>query len=268
MKPILPLLLALTLLAGCALKPVPQTTEALTEPSVVTTVPPETTAPPKPAGIPLETPCGTLYIPDNWDLPLTAETKLGDPIVITILSEDVPLYDLTFSASTDRAIGMVSMEEGPIYVGMTIHPLEEETDLLLDMQESVNTLLSQLPLEAVPEAPAESGAGEDLLILTPYGSLHFPVMWEECLETEQPGEDVLEFYCALPEHENILLFTLRFGTEDGNIAAAITAPDGTVTDVSLTVAPLEFDDTWTPQEQDLVFAMQEDMNYLLRALSR
>lgn len=260
MKRILPILLALILLTGCSAEKPEQTTPTVPTPPV-TTVPPETTVP---GEIPVETPCGTLYLPDGWDIPITARSMLGDPMVISFLAEDVPLYDLIFS--TISGPETVGIADG-LFIGMRLHPLAEETDLLLSMQESVNQLLSQLAPEPVSDLIGESGAGEELLVLTPYGTLHFPFQWEECLLTRQTAEDTVEFCCLLPEREPVSLFTVSFGGEDGDIRASITAHDGTVTPVSVTVSEPEFDNSWTQGEMDLVHAMQEDMNYLLNALS-
>ena len=100
-------------------------------------------------GIPVETPCGTLYIPDEWDIPISVAETQGDPLVITFKAEDVELYELTFSGKAHNAIGEVRTEDGIIYVGMNIRALEDETDMLMAMQESVNVLLTQLALEPV-----------------------------------------------------------------------------------------------------------------------
>lgn len=266
MRRLLLLLLTAALLCGCAAAPAPETTAPAAEPSV--TLPPETTAPAVFQGTPLDTPCGTLLLPDNWDTPITAEATLGDPMVIRFFAEDVPLYDLTFSTVPGvDAVGTVTVDDETLYLGLRLHPLQEETDLLLDMQESVNALLNQLPLRSLADTPVHDGAGEDLQLLTPWGTLHFPRMWEDCLLTEQPAFDTIIFSCSLPDHDPVPLFTLTFDSNLGPVTAVITDADDTATPVSLTVAEPEFDESWSPDEQDLFYAMQEDVNYLLGSLS-
>lgn len=266
MRRLLLLLLTAALFCACAADPAPETTAPAPEPPV--TLPPETTAPAVSQGIPLDTPCGTLLLPDSWDIPITTEATLGDPMVIRFFAEDVPLYDMTFSTiPSDDAVGTVTADDELLFLGLRLHPLEAETDLLLDMQESVNALLSQLPLQALAEAPDPDGAGEDLQILTPWGTLHFPRMWEDCLLTEQPAFDTIIFSCSLPDHDPVPLFTLTFDSNLGPVTAVITDADGTTTPVSLTVAEPEFDGSWSPDETDLFYAMQEDVNYLLGSLS-
>lgn len=268
MRRFLPLVLILALLTGCAAAPADPTTEAISTPPVTTEPPAETAAPPDAASIAVETPCGTLYLPDQWDIPLIQETSLGDPMVIRFLAEDTALYALTFSSAPGpNDAGMVRVDGEAVYVGLELAALEHGSDLLLSMQESVNLLLEQLPLEPVAPPSGPVVEGEDLLILTPYGSLHFPRSWEECLMTAQPDDGTLAFYCQLPDRDPVLLFTVRFGSDSGDICASITGPDGTVTQLSLDPAVPVFDASWTQGEMDLVHAMQEDMNHLLLALS-
>lgn len=213
-------------------------------------------------GIPVETPCGTVYLPDVWDLPITVETSLGEPMRLSFLAEGTPLYELTFSKAPDGAIGMLQTDSGVQYLGVTLHPLEEESDLLLSMQESVNELLFQL--DPQPVAPAD--APPDILIQTPYGTLPFPGKWEGYLRTEQPEADTLDFYCDLLEHPPVLLFTAVFGTAEGGIRADITADDGTVTPLIFLRHTLVFEGSWSQEALDLVYAMQEELNFLLDAL--
>lgn len=263
-RTILTILLLSILCAGCSKQP-PVTRPAQTMPTVQTS-PPETTVPAATAprsSIPVETPCGTLYLPDDWDIPITTDTSLGDPMVISFLAEDVPLYDLTFSASPGGAIGQVQTADGPVYVGMTLHSLDGQSNMLLAMQESVNVLLAQLSPEPISAA---SEPETDLLVQTPYGALHFPAMWESELQTEA-GDDSIDFYCCQPGHEPLLLFTVKFGTMDGGPGGVLTASDGTRTALCIIPAELSFGDSRTPAEQDQAYAMQEDMNYLLEALT-
>ncbi len=265
------LLLAALLLWGCApaapTEPdenqspavtVPEATVPLTEPETI----------PAPAfSVPVETPCGTLYLPDNWDMPIQTQTTLGDPMVISFWAEDVKLYELTFSEAPGEAVGMVNTEDGPIYVGMRIPPLDGEANLLLAMQESVNDLLAQLPLMPVPETPAETQPVEEVLVETPYGVLRFPGKWRDCLMTEQ-DESLVDFYAVLPGREPVLLFTVAFGTSNGHLSGVLTAENGNQTDIAIVIHALELTGEWTDGEQDTIFAMQEDTNYLLAALER
>ncbi len=261
--------LAAVLCCGCAPKQPPTKPTIQTVP-VPQTAPTETTAPPATAqtvpkaAIAVDTPCGTVYLPDQWDTPIRTELELGDPMVLTFLAEETALYELTFSESAAGCIGVAQTEDGPIYVGMRLHPLPEQSNQLLSMQESVNQLLEQLQLS--PVTSAEEPANPDLLLETDYGILKFPRKWEEYLKIEQTDYDGLEFYCVLPGHEPVLLFMVLFHSEDGEILSAITDEDGTRTILSLYAPQLDLGDQWSAWELDLIYSMQEDMNYLLNAL--
>lgn len=265
---LVPLLLAV-LFCGCSGQQEPVRQPQQTIP-VHQTMPPESTAPQETSpgidydGIPVETPCGTLYVPDAWDEPISTTMTLGDPMILTFWAGDTKLYDLTFSETAEGCIGAARTEEGEIYVGMTVHPLSAESDLLLSMQESVNILLEQLQLSE-PEIAATAEPTE-LSIETEYGVLNYPAKWKHCLSTEQINEYMLEFRCCIPDRDPVLLFTVLLHSEDGDIISSITDENGVQTALSIWIAELELDENWTDAERDMIYAMQEDMNYLLDAL--
>ena len=264
------LFLAAALLGGCTHSEHP--TESVETQLPIVTVPPETICETVPQtvpaySIPVETPCGVLYLPDNWDMPIRTESILGDPMVISFWAEDVKLYELTFSENADGAVGMVRIEDGTIYVGMRLTELEIEDNMLLSMQETINELMAQLRLEDVPDVPEDTQPQADILVDTPYGELHFPEKWKDYLMTQQE-EDLVDFYAALPDHEPVLLFTVVFETANGHASGVITAQNGTQTDLAIVIHDLELPGDWSDGEIDIVYAMQEDMNYLLNMLSR
>lgn len=259
--------LTAALLWGCAPAEAPAEPAGTRPP--VTSVPPETESVPETApyyAIPVDTPCGILYLPDSWDTPIQTEAILGEPMVISFWAEDVKLYELTFSEVPGEAVGMAQTEDGPVYVGMRLAALEEH-DQLLAMQESVNELLMQLRLEELPVTPVTTEPGEDIRIETPYGSLYFPGKWEDCLLTEQ-DDSLVDFYAALPDREPVLLFTVVFDTANGHLSGVITAADGTERDFAIVSHRPELTGDWTDGEKDTIFAMQEDMNALLDGCER
>ena len=187
-------------------------------------------------------------------------------MVITFCAEDVKLYDLTFSESSDGGIGVNKTGDIPIYVGMKVHEIPQESNMLMSMQESCNYLLDQLMLvdmeQAVPAETAEAPV-DDLIIQTEIGILNFPGKWEDYLITELVDGYALEFYCSLLEHDPVLVFTVLLRSEDGDIISHITDEDGVQHTISIWIAHPEFDHSWSAAEVDMVYAMQEDMNYLL-----
>ena len=264
------LFLAAALLGGCTHSEHP--TEPVETQMPIVTVPPETICETVPQtvpaySIPVDTPCGVIYLPDNWDMPIMTESILGDPMVISFWAEDVKLYELTFSENAVDAVGMVKNEDGNIYVSMRISELENEDNMLLSMQETINELMMQLNLEDVPHIPEETQPLEDILVDTPYGELHFPGKWEDYLMTQQE-DDLVDFYALFPDHDPALLFTVVFETANGHASGVITAENGSQTDLAIVIHDLELIGDWSDGEIDIVYAMQEDMNYLLDMLVR
>lgn len=220
-------------------------------------------------GTPVETPCGIIFLPDDWDAPITAETVSEDPTVIDFLVEGEKLYSLVFSEDPDGAFGQVSVDGRVIYMGMEICELDGTDDLLLSMQESINVLLEQLSPEPISSKPVETEpVVSDILIETAYGDLLFPGKWEDNLQVEQPDEKTVEFYGNLTDYEPVLLFTVSFESEDGHIVAELVGADDSVTKLSIDIAEIVFDDSWKEADRNLIYAMQEDMNYLLESLQK
>lgn len=267
-------LMAFVLCSGCSRQQTPTEQPVQTRPikhtTPIETEIPETVPETIPhAGTPVDTPCGVLYIPDDWDLPITAEIRLGDPMIITFFADDVKLYDLTFSESAGECIGMTQTEDGPVYVGMRIYELTEESDMLMSMQESVNILLEQMHLSEVDQVVVEETdavSPDELQIETDIGTLVFPGKWEDYLSTELVDDYALEFHCCLLEHDPVLVFTVLLRSEDGDIISSITDADGVQHTLSVWIANPVFDESWSQAEVDTVYAMQEDLNYLLEAL--
>lgn len=235
------------------------------------TIPPVQTAPETEpvvyGGNPVETPCGILYLPDNWDMSITAETVSEDPTVIDFLAQGEKLYSLAFSDDPDGAFGQVTVDGRVIYVGMEICELDEADDLLLSMQESINELLAQLSPEPVSSRPVETEpVVSDILIETAYGDLLFPGKWEDNLQVEQPDEKTVEFYGCVKGHAPVLLFTLNYESENGDIMMELVTEDHAVVSLGIDISEIEFEGMWNDEEMDLIYSMQEDMNYLMDSL--
>lgn len=278
---ILGALLAVMVLAGCTVRPDSTEPAVADDPTEATqptqeTVPHETqpvTEPVQTQDVAVQTPVGILLYPSDLAEHLDVRTAQGDVTVMTFVAvledREQALFDLRFSQVTaEGAAGMVQAEGKNVYMGFIMHDFtpdaswrQDQIDTVYAMQETLNVLMDQVtlaPVEDVPEA-------QDLVIATAYGDLNFPGRWEEQLKVEKPDADTVEFYGVLPGKEPQLLFTLRFG---GDGALALTCRDGVRTAVSIKCAEPVFDGTWSQQEMDLIYAMQEDINYLTDALGQ
>ena len=244
----------------------PVATTVPTEPTVPEQTIPET-EPVVYEGTPVETPCGIIYLPDDWDEPITAETVSEDPTVIDFLVEGEKLYSLVFSEDPDGAFGQVSVDGRVIYVGMEICELDGADDQLLSMQESINVLLEQLSPEPITSKPVETEpVVSDIIIETVYGDLLFPGKWEDNLQVEQPDEKTVEFYGCVKGHDPVLLFTMNFESEYGDIVMELVTEDHTVVSLGIDISEIDFEGRWSDEKMNLIYSMQEDMNYLMDSL--
>lgn len=108
----------------------------------------------------------------------------------------------------------------------------------------------------------------DTVIETDYGNLYFPDQWQEFLITEQAEVDdtVAVSFSAKINDKEYSLFTITIGGEEDNPAGTLTASDGTQRNVYVQIEELAADDALSESEQNRLYAMQEDINYLLDSL--
>lgn len=227
-------------------------------------------------GYAVQTPVGTIYYPSGWEEYLDVRMSREGALLISFYAvmEDLeqPLFDLWFSHSDSTGAAGIAQGEGKdYYVGLSMYPFEpdagwneDQTDLVYSMQEAANSLMSQLNL--LPIDNAQESEPEDMVIETAYGQLHYPGKWEKYLMVDQSVEDAAAFYALLPGKEPLLLFTVCFGEEE--TMAAITDQNGAETGVGIRFEEPVFDSSWTQDEIDTVYGMQEDINYLLNMLQQ
>lgn len=106
---------------------------------------------------------------------------------------------------------------------------------------------------------------EEIKINTAYGSLYYPKQWEEFVTTEQHESDgtiVVSFIATLHDM-SYPLFKVTIGGTEGTAAGELTDAEGTKRTVYMQVDELEEDTNLTESEQNRLYAMQEDLNYLI-----
>lgn len=101
---------------------------------------------------------------------------------------------------------------------------------------------------------------ENMIIQTAYGELRYPKKWEPQARFVSNG-DTLTCYATLSGHSQIALFDVYFGQDQGY-------PIGTLDGVSVNVKTheLELDESWTDDQVQTLYAMQEDINHLIQKL--
>lgn len=106
---------------------------------------------------------------------------------------------------------------------------------------------------------------EESKIETVYGTLYYPKQWEEYVTTEQQenGDTIVVSFVATLHNINYRLFEVTIGGTEGAAAGELTDAEGTKRTVYMQVYELEGDSGLTATEQNRLYAMQEDLNYLI-----
>lgn len=108
----------------------------------------------------------------------------------------------------------------------------------------------------------------DIIISTQYGDLHYPDQWTEFVRTEQKNENdiVVVSFTAEINSKAYPLFDVTIGGENANSVGTLTDSAGTPRNVSINVDEIVQDPELTEGEQNRLYAMQEDLNYLIDTL--
>lgn len=102
-----------------------------------------------------------------------------------------------------------------------------------------------------------------------YGKLYYPKNWEEKVRVYENNSDIcmVEFYGTVEGKEEVQLFNIVFGGVYGSKVGELEI-DGNILDVSVMLFDPIFDETWTEDEKNMIYSMQEDMNYILLELPK
>lgn len=131
---------------------------------------------------------------------------------------------------------------------------------------SVESASQDAKTDSVQEQPAdEPEMPEDIAILTPYGDLHYPEQWTDFIKTEQQEEEdsVIITFNAEISGTVYPLFEVSIGKENGTAVGALTDENGVNRTVYMKVEEISEDPLLTESEQNRLYAMQEDLNYVI-----
>ena len=105
----------------------------------------------------------------------------------------------------------------------------------------------------------------DIIISTQYGDLYYPDQWTEFVKTEQKSENdvVVVSFGAEINSKVYPLFEVMIGGEGANSVGTLTDSAGTSRNVSINVDEIVQDPDLTEGEQNRLYAMQEDLNYMI-----
>lgn len=237
----------------------------------------------------IELPDLTLYYPESFEDCLLVANISREPYILAfyaVLPEKAEqrIFDVCVGAGSDGNLGLVATDKGDIPVSMTLYSFdpddtwdEGEIDTILAMQEATNELINRLDISdertenrapAVKEVPEETAVVNFMQIETPYCILQYPASWEDRLSVEHfESEDVyrVAFYCHLEGHEQLLMFTVLLGGDEGEQMGVVTNAKGITVPVNLLMnTPSE--DGLQDDELEILHTMQEAVNVLIQQL--
>ena len=110
---------------------------------------------------------------------------------------------------------------------------------------------------------------EAIEISTKYGTLLYPKEWESNLRTEIVDSAVykVEFYGTVEGKKEQHLFDLLFNGTEGYNLGTLTTETGEAVQINIESYDFELDDTWTEDEQFVLYSMLEDINYTIGMLA-
>lgn len=137
--------------------------------------------------------------------------------------------------------------------------------LVQNSEESVSGAKTQNKSEHTENISQENSETEYMVIETEYGDLLYPEQWSEYLKTEQNMEkDSLQVsFSAQLEDKNYPMFQVTIGDSEDTEVGELTDDSGIKRKVHMKVDELEGIDELTEVEQQRIYAMQEDLNYII-----
>lgn len=130
------------------------------------------------------------------------------------------------------------------------------------------TLKAEESPEEVPEKTPQTQEPVDpnvVVVSTACGNLYYQEQWSEYMKTEQTQEGETLTVTFLAEFNGIgyPLFSIVIGTGEGEPMAQLTDANGAMRDVFVIVEELEEHPELTEDEQNCLYAMQEEINYVV-----
>lgn len=112
---------------------------------------------------------------------------------------------------------------------------------------------------------AQDAVAEDMAIETKYGTLHYNDQWREYIKIDQAeeGDVVSVSFTALINKKEYPLFVVNIGGGDGSEVGKLTDRDGKERIVYINASEIKEEEDLEANEQNRLYAMQEDINYVI-----
>ena len=238
----------------------------------------------------VETPYGELQCSGTWKGQVRSEVTGENGCTIRFFGsvpekEEQHLFDIAIGGSGDVFVGMLTKTDGTqeeVYVTVSDLPeaagwTAEEVVQFYSMQDTMNALLEQLSLsersmeepEAEHTEPAENAAGGDVTVSTYYATLQYPGKWKSYLRTSIMNEAGCKvcFFGTVPGYAEAHLFDIVINGSADIPAGTLTTAQGTQVPVGINILDIVPDENMNDDEMAILFAMQDDVNYVLEKLT-
>lgn len=118
--------------------------------------------------------------------------------------------------------------------------------------------------ETLEEVIQEDG----FVIETPVVDLYYPKKWEDKVRIEKVSGDIqmVQFFATLEGKPEIHLFDICFGGEDGYTLGYLNLDKSNPIEVKIISYDFEVGEEWTTEEENDIYGMQYDINYILGML--
>lgn len=116
------------------------------------------------------------------------------------------------------------------------------------------------------ESAQEVKAPEDCMVIeTKYGNLYYPDQWTEHVQINQEEfENGIEVsFVTVINEQQYPLFEVIVGEWDGTKVGELTDSSGMANSVYIQLEEIQTDSDLSEAEQNRLYAMQEDLNYLI-----
>lgn len=206
---------------------------------------------------------------------LFARVESDDPcnVVFFAVSEnqlEIELFRIIFGGSTGTKVGVIEDANGRL-TDVCIDNGEYENADLTAAEKSIfdsiridliDSILSNMNFTEIAEM-ANSAEYTEVMVETPFADIAYRTNYQDNLEIQINDGEAYEvaFYCAMPQKEAIKLFTYAFGREDGTIVGYLND-----TPISLVIHEPALDETWSEEEIEIYYTMQEEVGHVIDEL--
>ncbi len=130
---------------------------------------------------------------------------------------------------------------------------------------AANTGAQQTAEQTQEDQTAAQEAAEDMVIETKYGNLHYNDQWREFVKIEQSedGDVVSVAFTAVINDNEYPLFVVNIGGGEGSEVGKLTDADGKERIVYIKASEIKEEEALDANEQNRLYAMQEDINYVV-----